>query len=357
MATKVGNITLDGTFLDWTAANVVETPGNTVASYQIYGSLETDAILGKNYVIGISAVAAADPVIAANTIIYLNTDQNTATGFGPFGAAVGAEYLVRFVAGTTTGTVQPQLYSVTAAGVETVLNGGAPLNYALSTDGKSFEIAIPQTLVGGTATHSVNFAALVNNGAVALPGSFFSNPEYTITDPSTLVAVDHSVKKVGIVYSATSAAQYFGGGQAGLTAYSDLFMAAQHQAEAAGVSYDILTETDLTNVAKLSQYSALVFPDMQNVQSTQAAAIQSALHQVVYNYHVPIISAGEFMTNDQTGAALANTYGAMQDILGVTQTGFGTATYSVTPDASALASHNPVLNTFTSGQLIGGASG
>jgi hypothetical protein len=34
-------------------------------------------------------------------------------------------------------------------------------------------------------------------------------------------------------------------------------MSAQHQAEAAGVPYDILTEADLTNVAELSQYSAL----------------------------------------------------------------------------------------------------
>src|SRR5262249_59188710 len=112
------------------------------------------------------------------------------------------------------------------------------------------------------------------------------SPQYSITDPSTLIPVDHSVKKVGIVYSATTAALYFGGGPAGQTAYADLFMAAQHQAEAAGVSYDILTEADLTNVAKLSQYSALVFPDMQNVQSSQVSAIVSALSQVVYNYHV-----------------------------------------------------------------------
>ena len=44
---------------------------------------------------------------------------------------------------------------------------------------------------------------------------FFNNPQYAITDPSTLVPVNHAIKKVGIVYSATTAALYFGGGAAG----------------------------------------------------------------------------------------------------------------------------------------------
>ena len=85
-------------------------------------------------------------------------------------------------------------------------------------------------------------------------------------------------------------------------------MSAQHQAEAAGVSYDILTEADLTNVAKLSQYSALIFPSFQDVQSSQVSAIANALSQVVYDYHVPIITAGDFMTNDQLGNAVAGQF-------------------------------------------------
>ncbi len=360
MATTIGNlITLDGQFADWPAADSIMTPGNTVAGYQIYGALINDATLGNAYVIGINATAATDSVIAANTFIYLNTDQNAATGYSPFGA-VGAEYYVQFST-DLNGNLQPYLYSVTSTGAATQLNGGAPLNYGVSGNGESIEIAIPQTLLtptGGAAPKSINFAALVNNGAAALPGDFSSNPQYTITDPSTLVPVDSAIKKVAIIYSATTAALYFGGGQTGETAYADLFMAAQHQAEAAGVSYDILSEADLTNVAKLSQYSALIFPDMQNVQSGQVSAIVGALSQVVYNYHVPIITAGEFMTNDQTGAALpGNPYINMQTLLNLTQSGFGTATYSVTPDATALADHNPVMAGYTAGELIGGASG
>jgi hypothetical protein len=135
-------------------------------------------------------------------------------------------------------------------------------------------------------------------------------------------------------------------------------MAAQHQAEAAGVSYDLLTEADLTNVAKLSQYSALIFPDMENVQSSQVSSIASALSHVVYDYHVPIITAGNFLTNDQAGAPLpGNSYANMQALLNVTLNASGTATYSVTPDATALASHNPVMARYAAGELIGGASG
>src|SRR5258705_9100651 len=233
MATTIANlITLDGQFTDWPAADSLMGPANTVAGYQVYGALLNDATLGKNYVIGIDATVTTDPAIAANTFIYLNTDQNRATGFSPFGS-VGAEYYVQF-GPDMNGVLQPYLYSVTSAGVATQLNGGAPLNFGVSSNGESIEVAIPQALLtpsGGAAPTSINFAALINNGPTALPGDFASNPQYTITDPSTLEPVNSAIKKVGIVYSETTAALYFGGSPAGQTAYADLFMPAQHQAE------------------------------------------------------------------------------------------------------------------------------
>ena len=81
MATTIGNlITLDGQFTDWPAADSLMKPANTVAGYQVYGGLINDATLGNTYVIGIDATDTADPAIGAGTIIYLNTDQNVATG-------------------------------------------------------------------------------------------------------------------------------------------------------------------------------------------------------------------------------------------------------------------------------------
>ena len=355
--TTIANaITLDGTFTDWPAANSVMTSGNTVAGYQVYG-----AFLSNTYVIGIDATNPADPVIGAGSTIYLNTDQNPATGYELSFANVGAEYEVQFSYGPNS-ELEPFLYSVTAGGTGNpiLLNNGQPLPFGMSSNGESVELAIPQSLLtpaGGAAPTSINFAALINN-TNGMPSDLANNPEYIITDSAALVPVDHTIKKVGIVYSATTAALYFGGGPAGKSAYSDLFMAAQQQARAAGVSYDMLTEADLTDVAKLSQYSALIFPDFQNVQSSQVSGIANALHQVVYEYHVPIITAGDFMTNDQTGTPLPGTFANMQDLLNLTSAGFNnSATYSVTPDPTALANNNPILAGYTSGQLIGGASG
>src|SRR6202048_2855514 len=146
MAITIGNlITLDGQFMDWPAADSLMRPANTVAGYQLYGALLNDATLGNTYVIGIDATATTDPVIGANTFIYLNTDENRATGFSPF-ASVGAEYYVQF-SPNTSGVLQPYLYSVTSTGVATLLNGGAPLNFGVSSNGESIEVALPQALL------------------------------------------------------------------------------------------------------------------------------------------------------------------------------------------------------------------
>ena len=76
----------------------------------------------------------------------MNTDQNDATGYDLSFANIGAEYEVQFAYGSN-GALEPFLYSVTSAGVATMLNGGAPLDYGLSSNGESVELAIPQALL------------------------------------------------------------------------------------------------------------------------------------------------------------------------------------------------------------------
>src|SRR5258708_2519995 len=101
MPTTIGNlITLDGQFTDWPAADALMKPANTVAGYQVYGALLNDATLGNTYVVGIDATATTDPVIGANTFIYLDTDQNRATGFSPFGT-VGTSQVLAFFFNST----------------------------------------------------------------------------------------------------------------------------------------------------------------------------------------------------------------------------------------------------------------
>ena len=345
MAITVGMITLDGNFTDWTSADGVDRPGNTVPGYELFGKLVSDAVLGDHYVIGFESTSASNLAIGANTTIWLNTDGNSATGYSPFGN-VGAEYYVNWT--VTALGADPYLYDASGN-----LVSPTPLSYAVSTadGGHSVELAIPRAFLtppGGSAPASIKFMADIND-SVFLPGDYTNNPQYTITDPATLVEVDHAIKKIGIVWSETSANRYFS-----KTAYADLFMAAQHQARAAGVPYDILTEADLTDVGKLAQYSALLFPSMHNVIAADLPAITDALAQVVYNYHVGIITAGDFLTNDETGAALpGDSYAQMKSLLDLARVGGDTATFTVTPNDLA----NPIMSGYAAGQLIGGSDG
>ena len=103
-------------------------------------------------------------------------------------------------------------------------------------------------------------------------------------------------------------------------------MAAQNQARMAGVSYDVIDESQLTNINNLIGYDALIFPAMADVNTAQLPAIMSTLTSAVYNYHIGIITSGDFLTNDQTGAALpGNAYANMQTLLGLARYTGGTA--------------------------------
>jgi serralysin len=119
-------------------------------------------------------------------------------------------------------------------------------------------------------------------------------------------------------------------------------MSAQNQAAMAGVPFDILTEADLTDVAKLAQYDTLIFPSFQNVPAAKVGAITKALTDAVYDYGVGLITAGNFMTNDETGAALpGDSYSRMKILLGVAPQGFAGAADVTLVAADAAWSRTP----------------
>jgi hypothetical protein len=122
-------ITVDGSFTDWASSELIATPANAVPGYALYGTVQNDT-----YFIGIDATLATDAVIGAGTTVWLNTDQNTATGYSPFGS-VGAEYNVTYVGGS--------FYLYTGASAQNLVSP-TPLTTALSADGRSLEIAIPR---------------------------------------------------------------------------------------------------------------------------------------------------------------------------------------------------------------------
>ena len=150
--------------------------------------------------------------------------------------------------------------------------------------------------------------------------------------------------RIGIVYSATTAANYFSA-----TAYGQLFMAAQSQAMQAGISFDLLTESDLTNLSKLANYDALVFPSFSNVQASQVAAITNTLEQATRQFGVGLITAGNFMTNDETGAALpGDSYARMKLLFDATRVTGGTGDVTI----NSSDANQAVFTTVAPGALI-----
>lgn len=293
--TMVGNVTLDGNLGEWTATHRIDSPA-PVAGFEVYGRTTAES-----YVFAIKAPVGVS--IGASSTIWLNTDQSSATGFQIFGFAGGAEYNINFDASGI-----PYLYTGDAGAT---LVSTEPLAYGRSADGAVIEVAVTKSLIGSPVV--VNPLIDVND-LTYLPRAY-SGPQYTVTDALSLPARTDFSKKIAIVYSETTAHRYFGPGVVGEptpaqvnineTAYSQLFMAAQNQAAMAGIQYDLLTESDLTNLGNLVNYDAIVFPSFQFVNLAHVAAIESNLKLLAQNYNTSLIAGGNFMTTDQNGALLA----------------------------------------------------
>ena len=320
----IGGITLDGSVSEWTPESILLTQGG----YQLRGEFVVDAA-GDQYVF---AIESDGTTIGANTTIWLDTDLNSTTGYQIWGWAGGAEYNVNI-----TADGQARLYSGAAGGTYI-----ADLDFGFSADGTGFEVAISKDLLSG-APDQVRILADVND-AVFLPGDY-SSANLVVGAPLP-PPTDAPESRIAIVYSATTAANFYD-----ITAYGQLFMAAQNQAMQAGIPLDLLTEADLLDPTGLAGYDAIVFPGFSNVQASQAATIAASLTTAAQDYGVGMIVAGNFLTNDETGAALpGNSYARMNALLGVTLEGFG-ATQGITLNASNAA--NPILDGYTNGQVVG----
>ena len=323
-----GSITLDGNLSDWSAADQIDKT-LSAPGYDIYGKTS-----GDFYVFAVQAPTA----IGASTTAWLNTDQNSSTGFQVFGFAGGAEYNVNFDA---TGT--PHLYTGDAG---QTLVPTAVVDFGYSADHTVVEFAVKKADIGSPP--AINTLWDVNNSTF-LPSSY-SATQYEVVDTSTLPQRTDFSHKVAIVYSDTTANQYFS-----KMAYSQLFMAAQNQADMAGVRYDILSENDLTDLSKLVNYDALVFPSFRDVPTDKLAAIEHNLHLAVDQYHIGIITAGEFMTSDAAGAALAgDPYARMKSLLDLQIVGSG---FPANVHVAAADVSHPAMQGYVANETIHDYSG
>ncbi|WP_310490076.1 hypothetical protein [Chamaesiphon sp. VAR_69_metabat_338] len=318
-----GNINLDGNLTDWSSINRLDAS----ASQQVTGY----SVFGKNTADGyVLAINSTQDAIGANTTIWLNTDRDKATGYQVFGSTVGAEYNINIAADGT-----PYLYSGAAG--QTLIG---QLDFARSSDGKTLEVAIPNTIP--TSNSGIDLAIDINDKAF-LPGDYASNKlSIGSTDLPTRT---NTTKRIAIVYSETSANNYFD-----KKAYSQLFTAAQSQAISAGIPFDLLAESDLKDLSKIINYDALVIPSFTNVKSADLSAIETSLTQAVTKYGIGIVTSGDFLTNDEAGAVLAgDPYSRMKSILGVQRTaGGGVQAATVT----AKDVNNDILSGYTSGEQL-----
>ena len=290
-------VTIDGNLSDWVSSEKIDY--NDVPGFSLYATQQN-----SNYIFALSG----STIFGTGTTFWFNTDLNTATGFNIFGLSTGADYNVTIAADGTA-----SLYTGSAG--QTLVTSG--LQIAYSADHQTLEFAVSAATLGNPT--AINTLYQVNS-AVYGPSDYTAQPYVAFGDSGIVPTT--TATRIGIVYSATSAANYFS-----LTAYNDLVMSAQNQAIAAGVPFDLLTEADLTNVSKLADYTALVFPDFTNVQSTQLTAITNALLQVTRQFGVGLVTSGDFMTNDQTGAALgADPYGRMKMFFDATRVAGGNPT-------------------------------
>ena len=322
----VGNITVDGTVSEWGADTRLDTATSGSPAVAVYG----DAQAGEF----VFALTTDGTKIGPGTTIWLDTDVNRSTGFHIFGAAgTGAEFNV----------------NISSDGVAKLYTGNAgqtfvaDITYRTNADGTGLELAIPRALLGMTTSTPGAVRAYVDVNNSIFDPSDYASTSYVVAEDAPAAS---SSQRIAIVYSETSAANFYD-----KTAYGQLFMSAQNQARQAGLPFDLLSESDLTNVAMLSQYKAIVFPGFQNVPAGQLNAIESALTQVSKIYDVGLIAAGNFMTNSETGAAFGgDSYARMKSLLGVTLEQSGT---TAGIDVISGSGSNPILETYTPGSVVG----
>jgi hypothetical protein len=311
-------ITVDGNLSDWIASERIDygdAPG-----YNIYAQAQ-----GDYFYWALSGPLAIGP----NTTAWFNTDLNTASGYLIWGWAGGAEYNLNIKSDGTAA-----LYSG-AAGQTLVLDN---IQLAYSSNHQSVEFAIPKAALGNPAAIDTYYDI---NDSVFLPAQYATGPYVAYNNSVTRTDPTH---RIGIVYSATTAANYFSA-----TAYSDLIMAAQSQAMQAGIPFDLLTEADLKDLAKLVNYDALVFPSFSHLQASDVAPITDTLVQATRQFGIGLITSGNFMTNDPTGAPLpGDPYARMKLLFDAMRVTGGTGDLTI---KSSDANHT-VFTTMDSGALI-----
>ncbi|RTZ65939.1 MAG: hypothetical protein DSZ29_03720 [Aquificaceae bacterium] len=179
------------------------------------------------------------------------------------------------------------------------------------------------------------------------------NPTTPHTPPTTNgkfetipAAPSNLTHKLAIVYSKTSEQNFWNP-----TNYSQLFRSVQTQAMMAGLPYDLINEDDLLDINKIKKYKTLLFPLFSYVKENQIEKISKNIKTAVQQYNVGIVTAGNFLTNTETGTAIAgDSYRYMKDILGIKRLdGAGPLNFTIkTTDVT----HPALVNEYNNNETI-----
>lgn len=325
-----GGITIDGNLSDWTANDRInlplDRPPYLATGAEIYGKYSDG-----NYIF---ALKSTSPTISGKTTLYLNTDQNLSTGSAT--TPGGVDYFVNI----DPSDKLPYLYGKDFNLLQRLSS------FAFSVDHSVLEFSIPATLFTTlSASNAINVFADINDASFT-PEYFDGVTEFTLNPVSEVLPTRTDLsKRVGIVYSTPTKNNFYNE-----KAYSQLFMSLQHQAMMAGISFDLLSENDLSNLNKLVNYDALIFPFADNISNSARPAIRKTLYQAIYKYGIGIITADNWLTNDEANQPIAgDSYQIMKQLLGITRNN-GVGPAQITVNAADIT--HPAMKSYSANEGI-----
>jgi peptidoglycan/xylan/chitin deacetylase (PgdA/CDA1 family) len=118
-------------------------------------------------------------------------------------------------------------------------------------------------------------------------------------------------RRIAIVYSQTSADQFYDE-----FIFNQLFATTQQLARQAGLPYDLLTESEVTDATLLSGYDAVILPGFGYAPAATRDAMITALVTAQEN-GTGIISSGDLMALDENGQSFADWDRAPRQLLGL----------------------------------------
>ncbi len=216
--------------------------------------------------------------IEDQTTIWIDSDNNEQSGYKIWGSVGGVEYFCNMVGGKL------YLYKTDPFGVYV-----EPVEFNLSADKKSLLVTLPKSSIASSGA-SLRLYIDVNDQIFYPKGYTETNP--IIVTRQELLPPKTPNHKIAIIYSDSTAKNFFS-----QKAYAQLFMAMQYQAMQAGIPFDVLSEEDLTHIEKIKDYAVLVFPYFAYVDRNDFAKIYRNLFLAQYHYHIPFVTAGDFLTN------------------------------------------------------------